>query len=79
MDRLPNGSVSHSWIEKCLEAFKISPVLRNFLSQSMHMWKTTLVLITVENTLNDGNIIINSGIFQGHSFSCFVLCYSDTP
>ena len=26
-------SVPHSWIEKCLETFKISPVLRNFLSQ----------------------------------------------
>ena len=31
-------SVPHSWIEKCLETFKISPVLRNFLSHSMRMW-----------------------------------------
>ena len=32
-------SVPHSWIEKCLETFKISPVLRNFLSHSMRMWE----------------------------------------
>ena len=62
-------SVPHSWIEKCLETFKISPVLRNFPSHSMRMWKTTLVLNTVENTLNAGDININSGIFQGDSLS----------
>ena len=32
-------SVPHSWIEKCLETFKISSVLRNFLSHRMRMWK----------------------------------------
>ena len=72
-------SVPHSWIEKCLETFKISPVLRNFVSHSMRMWKTALVLNTIENTLNAGDININSGMFQGYSFSYFVLCYSDTP
>ena len=71
-------SVPHSWIEKCLEPFKISPVLRNFLSHSMRMWKTTLVLNTVENTLNTGDIDINSGIFQRDSFFYFVLCFPDT-
>ena len=29
------------------------------------MWKTTLVLNTVENTLNAGDIKTNSGIFSG--------------
>ena len=33
------------------------------------MWKTTLVLNTVENTLNAGDININSDIFQGDSLS----------
>ena len=50
--------ISHSWIEKCLEAFKISLVLRNFLSHSMWMWKTTLVLKTGENTLMVGISIL---------------------
>ena len=67
-------SIPHSWIEKCLETFKISPVLQNFLSHSRHMWKTTLVLNTGENTLNGGDISINGGIFQGDSFSLILFC-----
>ena len=59
--------VPFSWIKKCLETLKISPNLRNFLSHSMHMWKTTLVLNTVENTLNVGDTNISSGVFQGDS------------
>ena len=30
-------SVPHSWIEKCLETFKISPVSRNFISQHAYV------------------------------------------
>ena len=68
-------SVFHSWMEKCLETLKISPVLRNFLFHNMRMWKTALVLNTEENTLNAADININSGIFQGILFLifCFVL------
>ena len=62
-------SIPHSWIQKCLETFKISPVLRNFLSHSMRIWKTKLVLNIGENTLNSGDININSGIFQRDSLS----------
>ena len=72
-------SVPHSWIEKCLETFKISPVLRNFLSHSMRIWKTTLVLNTVENTLNDGDININSGIFQEDFLSPILFCVTLIP
>ena len=72
-------SIPHSWIEKCLETFKISPVLQNFLSHSMHMWKTTLVLNTGENTLNGGDISINGGIFQGDSLSLILFCVALIP
>ena len=72
-------SLPHSWIEKCLETFKISPVLRNFLSHNMCMWKTTLVLNTVENTLNAGDININSGIFQGDSLAPILFCVTLIP
>ena len=41
-------SIPHSWIDKCLETLKISPVVQNFLPHSMRMWKTTLVLNTGE-------------------------------
>ena len=56
-----------SWIEKFLETFKISPVLRNFLSQSMRMWKTISVLSNVENT------------FQGDSLSPILFCVTLIP
>ena len=72
-------SVPHSWIKKSLEIFKISPVLRKFLSHSMRMWKTTLVLNTVENILNAGDININSGIFQGDSLSPILFCVTLIP
>ena len=45
----------------------------------MRMWKTTLVLNTVENTLNAGDININSGIFQGDSLSVILFCVSLIP
>ena len=67
-------SIPHSWIEKRLETFKMSSVLQNFLSHSMHIWKTTLVLNTGENILNGGDININSGIFQGDSLSPILFC-----
>ena len=40
----------------------------------MHMWKTTLVLNTGENTWNGGDIDINSGIFQGDFLSLILFC-----
>ena len=72
-------SIPYSWIEKSLETFKISPVLRNFLSHSMRMWKTTLVLNTGENTLSGGDININSSIFQGDSLSHILFCVALIP
>ena len=48
-------------------------------SHSRHMWKTTLVLNTVENTLNVGNININSGIFQEDSLSPIFFCVTLIP
>ena len=48
-------------------------------SHSMHMWKTTLVLNTLENTMNVGNININSGIFQGDSLSPILFCVTLIP
>ena len=45
----------------------------------MRMWKTTLVLKTVENTLNAGDISINSGIFQGGYLSPVLFCVTLIP
>ena len=46
------------------------------------MWKSfrqVLVLNTVENTLNAGDININSGIFQGDSLSPILFCVTLIP
>ena len=45
----------------------------------MRMWKTTLALNTGENTLNAGDININSGIFQGDSLSPILFCVALIP
>ena len=49
------------------------------VSHSLRMWKTTLVLNTVENTLNAGYIKTNSGIFQGDSFFPILFYVTLTP
>ena len=72
-------SVPHSWMKKCHETLKMSPVLRNLLTHSMRMWKTILVLNTGENTLNAGDININSGIFQRDSLSPILFCVTLIP
>ena len=72
-------SVPHLWIEKCLEAFKTSPVSHSFLSPSMRTSKTTLVLNTGENILNPRDININSGIFQGDPLSPILFCVAVIP
>ena len=43
-------SVPHSWFEKCIETFKISPVLRTFLAHSMRTWKTTFLVLNTGKT-----------------------------
>ena len=45
----------------------------------MRMWKTTLVLNAMENTLNAGDININSGIFQEDSLSPILFCVTLIP
>ena len=45
----------------------------------MRMWKTTLVLNTGENTLNAGDININSGIFQGDFLLPILFCVALIP
>ena len=45
----------------------------------MHMWKTALVLNTLENTLNVEDININSGIFQEGSLSPILFCVTLIP
>ena len=57
-------SVTHDWIVKALELYKISPMIINFLKVNMLFWKTNLVLTHDKGTLSSNTIDINSGIFR---------------
>ena len=37
-------SVPHSWILRCLQMYKIHPVLIEFIEQRMNHWKTNMTL-----------------------------------
>ena len=62
-------SVPHSWILKCLQMYKIHPVLIMFIEESMSQWKTNMTLVHKEGVLETGPIRIKRGIFQGDSLS----------
>ena len=72
-------SVPHSWILKPLEIFKVSPIIINFISESMTKWKTELYLSHSGETLKSSPIQINCGIFQGDSLSPLLFFLALTP
>ena len=72
-------SVPHSWLLHCLETFKVSPVLVNFLRTSMELWETNLTLSHSNGILNANGMHIKSGIFQGDSLSPLLFCMARIP
>ena len=72
-------SVRHARIIKSLQIHKVSPVLINFLSTSMHKWNTKLLLNHSKGQITSNDININSGIFQGDSLSPLLFCLSLIP
>ena len=57
-------NVPHSWMLKCLQMYKIHPVLITFIEESMSHWKTNMTLVHKEGVLETGPIRIKRGIFQ---------------
>ena len=72
-------SVPHSWIIKCLQMYKICPVLITFIEGSMSQWKTNMTLVHKEGVLKTGPIRIKRGIFQGGSLSVLLFTMSLNP
>ena len=57
-------SVPHSWILRCLEMYKISPTLINFLKTSMTFWEKNLLLSHTNGILSSNGMRIKCGIFH---------------
>ena len=72
-------SVPHSWIIKCMEIYKICPVVTQFITAAMRTWKSTLVLSHPGGSLTSRPINIKSGIFQGDSLSPLLFCMALAP
>ena len=72
-------SVPHSWILKCLQMYKIHPVLMTFIEDSRSQWKTNMTLVYKEGVLETGPIRIERGIFQGDSLSPLLFTMSLNP
>ena len=62
-------SVPPFWILKCLQMYKIHPVLITFIEESMSQWKTNMTLVHKERVLETGPIRIKRWIFKGDSLS----------
>ena len=74
-----SDTVPHSWILKCLQMYKIHPVLITFIEDSMSQWKTNMTLIHKEGVLETAPIRINRGIYQGDSLSPLLITMSLSP
>ena len=72
-------SVPHSWIVRCLQMYKIHPVLIKFIEKSMNHWKTNMTLVHKQGVLETGPIRIKRGIFQGDSLSPLLFTMSLNP
>ena len=72
-------SVPNSWILKCLQMYKIHPILIAFIEESMNQWKTNMALVHKEGVLETGPIRIKRGIFQCDSLSPLLFTMSLNP
>ena len=72
-------SVPHSWILKCLQMYKIHPVLITFIEESMSQLKTNMTLVHKEGVLETGSIRIKREIFQSDKLSTLLFTMSLNP
>ena len=72
-------SISHSWLSKILNIYKIDTVSKNFILNMMPNWKTQMKIRHKEGEMMTEDIKISNGIFQGDSLSPLLFCLAFTP
>ena len=67
--------VPHSWVNECMEMFRIAQNLRTFLQKSMQRWRLSLTA----NGEDLGEVNVKRGIFQGDSQSPLMFVLNMVP
>ena len=72
-------SLSHSWIKRCMELYKVSDNVRGFLENQMSKWETDITLQHVNGSIQIPGVKIQRGIYQGDSLSPLLFCMTIDP
>ena len=72
-------SVPHSWINRCMELYKINDKIRGFLGKQMAKWKTDITLQHENGSITLPDVKIQRGIYQGDSLSPLLFCLTIDP
>ena len=72
-------SVPHSWIIRCLDIYKISPPIKEFLKSQMQRWTMNITLRHTKGEIHLPDVKVKRGIFQGDSLSPLLFCIAIDP